>query len=118
MAEPVVSGATPPAPPVPAFPVARLAPGPRVREVAQEHRFSDWMVARLVRLTDQPSILLDGLRRRPPRYLRVNPLRGGTDEVQKRLGARGFLLSHTDLDPQVFRVRQAPISPGATVEHL
>lgn len=104
--------------PVPEFPVARFAPGPRVREWAQEHRFSDWMVARLVRLTDQPSVLLDGLRRRPPRYLRVNPLRAEVDEVQRRLAARGFQLSRTDLDPQVLRVRQSPISAGATVEHL
>lgn len=101
-----------------AFPVARFAPGPRVREWAQQHRFSDWMVARLVRLTDQPPALLDGLRRRPPRYLRVNPLRASVDEVVKRLGARGFQLSHTDLDPNVLRVRQAPISAGATVEHM
>ncbi|MEA3204385.1 MAG: tRNA (cytosine40 48-C5)-methyltransferase [Thermoplasmata archaeon] len=100
------------------FPVARFAPGPRIREWAQEHRFSDWMVARLVRLTDQPSILLDGLRRRPPRYLRVNPLRASVDEVQKRLAARGFQLSRADLDPQVLRLRQTPISAGATVEHM
>ncbi|MEA3143288.1 MAG: tRNA (cytosine40 48-C5)-methyltransferase [Thermoplasmata archaeon] len=112
MAEPA-----PPAP-APAFPVARFAPGPRVREWAQEHRFSDWMVARLVRLTDQPSVLLDGLRRKPPRYLRVNPLRASVEEVQKRLAARGFQLSRTDLDPQVLRIRQAPISAGATVEHM
>src|SRR2546429_134829 len=109
--------AAPPAA-APEFPVARFAPGPRVREWAQEHRFSDWMVARLVRLTDQPSVLLDGLRRRPPRYLRVNPLRASVEEVQKRLGARGFQLSRTDLDPQVLRIRQAPISAGATVEHM
>src|SRR5438477_4354058 len=99
----------------PAFPVARFQAGPRVREWAQEHRFSDWMVSRLVRLTDQPSVLLDGLRRKPPRYLRVNPLRASVDEVERRLGARGFQLSHSDLDPQVLRVRQASISPGATV---
>jgi NOL1/NOP2/sun family putative RNA methylase len=100
------------------FPVARFAPGPAIREWAQDHRFSDWMVARLVRLTDQPSVLLDGLRRKPPRYLRVNPLRAEVDEVQKRLAARGFQLSRADLDPQVLRIRQAPISAGATVEHL
>ncbi|MFO1534850.1 MAG: RsmB/NOP family class I SAM-dependent RNA methyltransferase [Thermoplasmatota archaeon] len=113
MAEPA-----PPAAAATAFPVARFPPGPRVREWAQEHRFSDWMVARLVRLTDQPSVLLDGLRRKPPRYLRVNPLRADVDEVQKRLGARGFQLSRTDLDRQVLRIRQAPISAGATIEHM
>ncbi|HUR60807.1 MAG TPA: RsmB/NOP family class I SAM-dependent RNA methyltransferase [Candidatus Thermoplasmatota archaeon] len=100
------------------FPVARFAPGPRIREWAAEHRFSDWMVARLVRLTDQPSLLLDGLRRKPPRYVRVNPLRGHMDEVKKRLEARGFQMSHADLDPAILRLRQSPISAGATVEHL
>jgi 16S rRNA C967 or C1407 C5-methylase (RsmB/RsmF family) len=107
-----------PGPETPAFPVARFAPGPRIREWAQQYHFSDWMVARFVRLTDQPAALLDGLRRPPPRYLRVNPLRGHVDDVKRRLEARGFQMSRSDLDPQILRLRQAPISPGATVEHM
>ncbi|MEA3191554.1 MAG: tRNA (cytosine40 48-C5)-methyltransferase [Thermoplasmata archaeon] len=97
---------------------ARFAAGPKIRQWAQEHGFSEWMVARLVRLTDNPNALLDGLLRRPPRYLRVNPLRGDFDEVKVRLEARGFELSRSDLDPRIMRVRQAPISPGATLEHM
>lgn len=98
--------------------VARFAAGPKVRQWAQEHGFSEWMVARLVRLTDNPTPFLEGLRRRPPRYLRANPLRGDVDDVKVRLESRGFQLSRTDLDPRILRVRQAPISPGATLEHM
>lgn len=99
-------------------PVARFAAGPKIREWSAQHGFSDWMVARLVKLTDNPSALLDGLRRRPPRYLRVNPLRGQVDHVKERLESRGFQLSRTDLDTQIMRIRQAPISAGATAEHM
>ncbi len=101
-----------------AIPVARFAAGPKIREWARSNGFSDWMVARLVRLTDRPAQFLEGLLRAPPRYLRANPLRASADEVEKRLSAKGFRLSRSDLDPHVFRVREAPLSPGATVEHM
>lgn len=98
--------------------LARIPAGPKVREWARRHGFSDWMVARWVRLTDRPAELLAGLESRPPRYLRVNPLRGDTDDVRVRLEARGFEFARTDLDPDVLRIHHAPISPGATQEHL
>ena len=97
---------------------ARFAAGPKVRDWARQHGVSDWLAARLVKLSDDPSKFLDGLLRRPPRYIRANPLRGHADETKVRLEAKGFSLSRTDLDPNVFRVRQAPLSPGATVEHM
>jgi tRNA (cytosine40_48-C5)-methyltransferase len=98
--------------------VARFAAGPKVREWARANGVPDWLAARLVRLTDDPAALLDGLLRRPPRYIRVNRLRGRTDDVKRRLEARGFSMSRTDLDDDVLRVRQAPISTGATLEHM
>lgn len=97
---------------------ARFAAGPKVREWARRHGVSDWLAARLVKLTDNPSQFLDGLLRRPPRYIRVNPLRATADEAKTRLEAKGFSLSRSDLDPNVLRLRQSPISPGATVEHM
>ncbi len=99
-------------------PVARFPTTPRIREWARKHRFSDWMVARLVKVTDQPGRLLEGLQLRPRNYIRVNPLRTEVDELIKRLAARGFELGRTDLDPNVLAVRHAPVSPGATVEHM
>jgi tRNA (cytosine40_48-C5)-methyltransferase len=101
-----------------AFPVARFAAGPKVREWARANGVSEWMAARLVRLADDPNALLEGLLRKPPSYLRVNRLRGDLETVKRRLESRGFSLSRTDLDPMVLRVRQAPISPGATLEHM
>lgn len=99
---------------------ARIPAGPKVREWSNDNGFSDWMVARILKVAGDVSTatLLDGLKRRPPRYVRINPLRGSVDEVKRRLEARGFLLSHTDLDEKILRLRQTPISPGATVEHL
>lgn len=97
---------------------ARFAAGPKVREWARQNGVSDWMAARLVKLTDNPSAFLDGLLRRPPRYIRANPLRCTVDEAKLRLESKGFQLSRGDLDPNVLRVRQAPLSPGATIEHM
>ena len=97
---------------------ARFAAGPKVREWARANGVSDWLAARLVKLADTPGPFLDGLLVRPPRYLRANPLRAPVDDVKVRLEAKGFQLSRTDLDPNVLRVRQAPLSPGATVEHM
>jgi len=97
---------------------ARFAAGPKIREWARKHQMSDWMAARLAKLTDNPSALLEGLLHRPPRYLRANPLRTTVAEAKARLEAKGFQLSRTDLDDNVLRVRQAPLSPGATVEHM
>ncbi len=97
----------------------RVAPGPKVREWARKNKFSDWMVARFLRLTDHPSQLLDGLLSKPPSYIRFNPLRApDVDALKVRLEARGFSLRGTSLDPRVFQVDQAPISAGATLEHL
>lgn len=97
---------------------ARFAAGPKIREWSRKHGFSDWMVARMLQLTNEPTRLLDGLLRRPPRYIRVNPLRITADECKTRLEAKGFELARNDLDPNVFRLRQAPHSAGATVEHM
>ncbi len=97
----------------------RLPPGPRVREWARKNKFSDWMVARFLRLTDHPSKLLDGLLTQPPSYIRFNPIRAPDAQALKvRLEARGFNLRRADLDPLVYRVDHAPISAGATMEHL
>lgn len=98
--------------------VARPPAGPEVRAWAAKHGVSDWMAARWVRLTDDPLPLLAGLVRRPPRYVRVNPLRGDAAGVQRRLSGQGFLLAPTGLDPMVLKVREAPMSTGATLEHL
>lgn len=98
--------------------VARLPAGPKVRQWAARYGFSDWMAARLVRLVDDPAPFLDGLLRRPPRYVRANPLRAEPREARRRLEARGFEVASVDLDPAVMRVVRAPISIGATLEHL
>lgn len=97
---------------------ARFAAGPKVREWARKHRVSDWLAARLTRLSDNPTAFMDGLLSHPPRYIRANPLRCSADELKKRLEAKGFSLSRSDLDNNILRVRQMPISPGATFEHM
>lgn len=117
---PPAAARTSSAPPAPAPVVqpARFAAGPKVREWANANGFSDWMVARILRLTDDAPTLLEGLKRKPPRYIRVNPLRADVDEAKRRLESRGFELSRTDLDDHILRLRQSPISAGATIEHL
>jgi tRNA (cytosine40_48-C5)-methyltransferase len=105
-------------PAAPAIVPARFAAGPKAREWARQHGVSDWLAARLMRLSDNPTVFMEGLLRRPPRYLRANPLRTTVEEAKMRLEAKGFSLSRSDLDPNVLRLRQAPISPGATVEHM
>ncbi|MHB8632401.1 MAG: NOL1/NOP2/SUN domain family protein [Thermoplasmatota archaeon] len=105
--------------------VARIPAGPKLREWAQKNRVSDFLVARYARVVEESTgehgivvAALDGLVRRPPRYLRCNPLRATPQEVRQRLQARGFELAASDLDPCMFRVRLEPMSAGATVEHM
>lgn len=102
--------------------IARIAAGPKIREYARKHGYSDWMVARWIHMTKQLDVptgrVLEGLQNRPPSYLRANPLRIDAPELQKRMEARGFELEPTKMDPNLFRVYQAPLSIGATQEHL
>lgn len=98
--------------------IARFAAGPKIRGWAREHGVSDWMAARIARLHDEPQRVLDGLLKRPPRYLRANVLRATPEEINKRLEARQFKLSRSELDDNLFRVRSAPMSIGATFEHM
>lgn len=103
-----------------------MAAGPKVREWARAKGFSPDLVARFVRIVEASSPnghadvapALDGLVRKPPQYLRANPIRITAQELKKRLESKGFELAHSDLDPNLFRVRTAPLSPGATVEHM
>ncbi len=111
---------------------ARIAAGPRIREWARRNRADDWLAARWVHMARYyetsgaeatkergfSSRFLDGLVHKAPQYLRVNPLRIRPQDLRKRLEARGFNLGATDLDRNVMRVREAPISIGATQEHL
>ncbi|MEK6984890.1 MAG: RsmB/NOP family class I SAM-dependent RNA methyltransferase [Candidatus Thermoplasmatota archaeon] len=99
-------------------PVARFAAGPTIREWSRKNGFSDWMVARLVQLTDRPNDLLEGLLAKPPRYIRANPLRISVEELKKRLENKNFSVARNELDPNVLKIRQAPMSPGATIEHM
>lgn len=103
----------------------RVAAGPRIREWAQKSQMSDWMVARFAKVADLSGLdisargrFLDGLRRKAPQYVRANPLRTNAKTLGTRLEARGFRFDQCRLDPNVFRLHEAPISPGATLEHL
>lgn len=105
--------------------VARVPAGPKIREWSRKHGFDDWMVARIVKLAGQSGLpsgslpkLLDGLTRKAPQYVRANPLRCDRDEMTKRLEARGFRIRRCPLDNQMVEVLDAPISSGATQEHL
>lgn len=98
--------------------VARFAAGPKIRAWASEHGVSPWLAARLAKLTDDPAQLLQGLLRPAPAYVRVNPLRATAQEATRRLEAKGFQFAASDLDDWTFRVRQAPMAVGATVEHM
>jgi NOL1/NOP2/sun family putative RNA methylase len=96
----------------------RVPAGPKIREWARRHKFDDWMVARFVRLTDRPSQLLEGLITPPIKYIRVNPIRTDVPELRIRMESRGFKFGTDALDPNVLKLRHAPLSPGATHEHL
>lgn len=105
--------------------VARIPAGPKIREWSRKHGFDDWMVARFVKLASLSGLpagstpkLLDGLTRKAPQYVRANPLRCDRDEMTKRLEARGFRIRRAPMDDHMVEVLDAPISSGATQEHL
>jgi NOL1/NOP2/sun family putative RNA methylase len=96
-----------------------------MRQWAAKNRFSEWMVARLARLAEDSGLdahdrmkFLDGLTRFPPPYVRANLLRCTPEDLARRLDARGFRFKPTQFDPAVFQIQDAPISAGATLEHL
>lgn len=99
--------------------------GPQVREWAARNRFSEWMVGRFLAVAQRAGLgpsdrlrFLDGLRRKAPSYVRCNPLRATPTQLATRLRARGFQIEATQMDPHVLHVIDAPISQGATLEHL
>ncbi len=104
---------------------ARFAAGPKVRQWATKNGFSEWMVSRFHKVAEESGLgpgdrlrFLDGLKKKPPQYVRANALRTDPFGLQQRLESRGFRIAPCSMDPAVFQIHHAPISQGATMEHM
>jgi NOL1/NOP2/sun family putative RNA methylase len=85
--------------------------------LAKKYGYDEWLVARFLQYVPDVEKFLEKMERPPSQYIRVNTLKTGKADLAKRLAAKGFELSGTDLD-EVMKVEKAPLATGATTEYL
>ena len=87
------------------------------RELAKRFGYDQWLVDRFLAYVPGVQEFLAKMDRTPTQYIRVNTLKTNPEELQKRLGAKGFVLHPTRL-AEVLSVSVSPMSVGATTEYL
>jgi NOL1/NOP2/sun family putative RNA methylase len=85
--------------------------------LAKKYGYDEWLVARFLQYVPDVEQFLEKMERQPSQYIRVNTLKTSKDDLVRRLKAKGFALSGTDLD-EVLKVEKAPLATGATTEYL
>jgi len=86
-------------------------------DLAAAFGYDSWLVSRFLRYVPDIHDFLAKMERQPARYLRVNEIKIGIDELRTRLESKGFELENTHL-PEVLLVKTAPMSIGATAEYM
>lgn len=97
--------------------VIRIPPSPALRQWSSKHGFSPELVARWGAFYPDLPGLLHAMQQPPTTYLRLNPLRGDSQETIRRLTEKGFELEASPV-PLTHLVRSQPFSIGATEEYL
>jgi NOL1/NOP2/sun family putative RNA methylase len=87
------------------------------RELARKYGYDEWLVSRFLCYVPGVDDFLAKMELPPAQYIRVNTLKTSVDDVLTRLLDKGFVLEKTLL-PEVFSVKVAPMSAGATTEYL
>lgn len=85
--------------------------------LAVEYGYDSWLVSRFLSYVPDTHDFLVKMEKQPARYLRVNEIKISIDELRTRLESKGFELENTFL-PEVFLVKTAPMSIGATTEYM
>lgn len=85
--------------------------------LAKKYGYDEWLVARFLQYVPDVEQFLEKMERPPSQYIRVNTLKTSKNDLVRRLAAKGFELSGTDLD-EVLKVEKAPLATGATTEYL
>jgi NOL1/NOP2/sun family putative RNA methylase len=87
------------------------------RELARRYGYDEWLVSRFLCYVPGVEDFLAKMELPPTQYIRVNTLKTSVDHLLTRLLDKGFVFEKTLL-PEVFSVKVAPMSVGATTEYL
>jgi NOL1/NOP2/sun family putative RNA methylase len=85
--------------------------------LARKYGYDEWILGRFLRYLPNIQDFLSKVESSPTQYIRVNTLKTSKIELKDRLESKGFELEETFVT-EVLRVREAPISIGATIEYL
>jgi NOL1/NOP2/sun family putative RNA methylase len=85
--------------------------------LADKYGYGEWLVGRFLQYVPDVERFLEKMEQPPAQYIRVNTLKTNRDDLERRLGAKGFELAPTAL-PEVLQVTKAPMTTGATNEYL
>lgn len=88
------------------------------RELAIKYGYDEFMVRRwLAFFGEDARQIIEAMERGVPKYIRVNTIKTGEDELVERLEKRGFELEKTEV-PYCYEIVEEPFSVGATPEYL
>lgn len=97
--------------------IQRIPPTPALRRWSEAHGFSPELVARWGEFYGDLPAMVSAMRKEPPSFLRMNPLRGDPAETRRRLEEKGVRLQESGI-PLTWQIVEAPFSVGATEEYL
>jgi NOL1/NOP2/sun family putative RNA methylase len=88
------------------------------RKLAEKYGYDEFIVRRwLAFFGEEARQILEAMEKGVPKYIRVNTLKIGEEELLERLKERGFLLKETEV-PYCYEIVEEPFSVGATPEYL
>lgn len=85
--------------------------------LAAKYGYDRWIVERFLEYVPAIQDFMGKMERPPTQYIRVNTLKTSREELEGRLRSKGFELKGTAI-PEVFAVKNATMSAGATNEYL
>ncbi len=95
------------------FPSSKIS-----KDLAAKYGYDEFIVRRwLAFFGEDAKQILEAMEKGVPKYIRVNTLKIGEDELVERLEKRGFVLKKTEV-PYCYEIVEEPFSIGATPEYL
>jgi len=86
-------------------------------ELARKYGYDEFIIRRWLRFFSDTKELIESMEKGLPKYIRVNTLKIGEEDLLDRMEDRGFSLEKTEV-PFCYKVVEEPYSIGATPEYL
>ncbi len=98
--------------------VLDFPPSDLSKELATKYGYDEFIVRRWLAFFGEEAMqIIEAMERGVPKYIRVNTIKIGEDELVERLEERGFVLKKTEV-PYCYEIAEEPFSIGATPEYL